>query len=52
MLAAYGRDLVFRTEDPPFFLYRRAGRSGRDVQENVLDTVKRILEDIRGLALT
>ena len=52
MLAPYGRDLVFRTEDPPFFLYRRAGRSGKGAQENILDTVKRILEDIRGLALT
>ena len=51
LLASYGRDLSFRTEDPPYFLYRKAGRSGRAAQENVLDTVRRVLEDIRSLAL-
>ena len=51
LLASYGRDLSFRTEDPPYFLYRKAGRSGRPAQENVLDTVRRVLEDIRSLAL-
>ena len=51
LLASYGRDLSFRTEDPPYFLYRKVGRSGRAAQENVLDTVRRVLEDIRSLAL-
>ena len=51
MLASYGRDLAFRTEDPPYFLYRKAGRSGKNTQEDVLDTVRRVLEDIRSLAL-
>ena len=51
LLASYGRDLSFRTEDPPCFLYRKAGRSGKAAQGNVLDTVRRVLEDIRSLAL-
>ena len=51
LLASYGRDLSFRTEDPPYFLYRKAGWSGKAVQENILDTVRRVLEDIRSLAL-
>ena len=51
LLASYGRDLLFRTEDPPCFLYRKAGKSGKAAQENVLDTVRRVLEDIRSLAL-
>ena len=49
MLAGYGKDLVFRTEEPPYFLYRKLGKSGKDTGESVLDTVRRVLEDIRGL---
>ena len=51
LLSAYGRDLVFRTEDPPYFLYRKAGKSGKTAQENILDTVRGILEDIRSIRL-
>ena len=49
MIAGYGRDLVFRTEEPPYFLYRKLGKSGKDTGESVLETVRRVLEDIRGL---
>lgn len=52
MLAGYGKDLVFRTEEPPYFLYQKKGRSGKDAGESVLDTVRRVLEDIRGIAIS
>ena len=52
MLAGYGKDLVFRTEEPPYFLYRKLGKSGKDTGESVLDTVRRVLEDIRGIAIS
>lgn len=52
MLAGYGRDLVFRTEEPPYFLYQKKGKSGKDTGESVLDTVRRVLEDIRGIAIS
>lgn len=51
MLSSYGRDMSFRTEDPPYFLYRKAGKSGKNVQENILDTVRHVLKDIRSLSL-
>lgn len=51
MLLSYGKDLVFRTEDPPFFLYRKAGRSGKDIRDHILDVVKRVLDDIKSLSL-
>lgn len=51
LLQEYGRDLVFRTEEPPYFLYQKKGRSGRETAENVLDTVKRVLEGIRKLKM-
>ena len=52
MIASYGKDLVFRTEEPPYFLYHKLGKSGKDTGETVLDTVRRVLEDIRGIAIS
>ena len=52
MLQGYGKDLVFRTEEPPYFLYRKLGKRGKDTGESVLDTVRRVLDDIKGLAIS
>ena len=52
MLAGYGKDLVFRTEEPPYFLYQKRGKSGKDTGESVLDTVRRVLESIRDIAIS
>ena len=51
MLNGYGRDLIFRTEEPPCFIYQKKGRSGKDAGASVLDTVRKVLEDIRSLAI-
>ena len=49
LLAAYRNSLVFRTEEPPYFLYQKRGRSGKETAESVLETVKKVLEDIKSL---
>lgn len=48
-LDSYKNDLIFRTEEPPYFLYCRKGRNKKSNTENVLDTVRRILEDLKKL---
>ncbi|WP_306480225.1 transcription-repair coupling factor [Mediterraneibacter sp.] len=49
LLNDYKKDLIFRAEEPPYFLYCKKGRSSKNNSENVLQTVKRILEDLRQL---
>ena len=49
LLEAYKGDLLFRMEDPPFFLYRRKKRGRGDKREDVLEIVKKVLNDIKGL---
>lgn len=46
-LDSYKNDLIFRAEEPPYFLYCRKGRNKKSNTENVLDTVRRILEDLK-----
>ena len=45
----FKNDLIFRAEEPPYFLYCRKGRNKKSNTENVLDTVRRILEDLKKL---
>ena len=49
LLQSYRNDLVFKTEEPPYFLYRKKGRSGKEKGEEVLELLRRVLEDIRSL---
>lgn len=48
-LDSYKNDLIFRAEEPPYFLYCRKGRNKKSNTENVLDIVRRILEDLKKL---
>lgn len=48
-LDSYKNDLIFKAEEPPYFLYCRKGRNKKSNTENVLDTVRRILEDLKKL---
>ena len=48
-LDSYKNDRIFRAEEPPYFLYCRKGRNKKSNTENVLDTVRRILEDLKKL---
>ncbi|CUO76416.1 Transcription-repair-coupling factor [[Eubacterium] contortum] len=49
LLQAYHGSLVFKADTPPYFLYQKKGRSGREKDENVLELVKKVLNDIKGL---
>ena len=49
LLKAYGNSLTFRAEEPPYFRYEKRGRSGKESGEDVLQLLRKILEDIRGL---
>ena len=51
LLASYRNTLTFRAEETPYFLYRKLGRSGKETGESVLDTVRKVLEDIRKLKI-
>ena len=49
LLQSYRNSLVFKTEEPPYFLYRKTGRSGKEKGEDILALLRKILEDIRSL---
>ncbi|MBM6854668.1 transcription-repair coupling factor [Mediterraneibacter glycyrrhizinilyticus] len=49
LLKSYGNSLIFRAEEPPYFRYEKRGRSGKESGEDVLQLLRKILEDIRGL---
>lgn len=49
LLQAYNGNLLFKADTPPYFLYQKKGRSGREKDENVLELVKKVLNDIKGL---
>ena len=49
LLQKYGNTLVFKTEEPPCFVYQKRGRSGKESGEDTLQLLRQILEDIRGL---
>ena len=51
LLQSYRNELVFRAEEPPYFLYKKKGRSGKEKGEDILAFLRRILEDIRSLRL-
>lgn len=49
LLKAYNGSLVFKAETPPYFMYQKKGRSKKSKDEDVLELVKKVLNDIKGL---
>lgn len=49
LLKAYNGSLIFKADTPPYFLYQKKGRSGKSKDEDVLELVKKVLNDIKGL---
>ncbi len=49
LLQSYRNNLIFKAEEPPYFLYRKKGRSGKEKGEDVLEMLRGILEDIGSL---
>lgn len=49
LLKAYNGSLVFKADTPPYFLYQKRGGSKKAKDEDVLELVKKLLNDIKGL---
>lgn len=47
LIRAYGTNLAFRTDTPPYFLYQEKGRGGAKKDAGVLELVKKVLTDIK-----
>lgn len=51
LMKTYRNELVFRAEEPPYFLYQRRNRSKKETSDDVIRTLRQILEDIRSIRL-
>lgn len=49
LLEQYKGALQFKADAPPYFLYEKKGRNKREKDEDILETVKKVLNDIKGL---
>ncbi|MCI9154094.1 transcription-repair coupling factor [Lachnospiraceae bacterium] len=49
LIAAWRGNLVFRAENPPYFIYRKRNKSGKEKDEDILELVKNLLNAIKGL---
>ncbi|MDD2980996.1 MAG: transcription-repair coupling factor [Hespellia sp.] len=49
LLDAYRGELTFKVEENPYFLYQKKNRNAKKKDEDVLELVKKVLNDIKGL---
>lgn len=49
LLQAYKGELTFKVDEPPYFIYKKKGRGKKGKDEAVLEIVKKLLIDIKGL---
>ncbi|MEF9839889.1 MAG: transcription-repair coupling factor [Lachnospiraceae bacterium] len=49
LLKLYKDELTFKIETPPYFLYRKKGHHKNIKEESVIEYVKKVLNDIKGL---
>lgn len=49
LLKVYNGTLTFKADVPPYFLYQKKGRNKKEKDENIIETVKKVLIDIKGL---
>ena len=49
LLDAYHGNLILKTEAAPYFLYQKKGRNKKEKSEDVLELVKKLLNDIKTL---
>lgn len=48
-IAKYRGTLVFKAENPPYFLYQKKGKSTKEKDDSILEVVKMLLNDIKSL---
>ncbi len=49
LITEWRGNLVFKAENPPYFIYRKRNRSGKEKDEDILELVKNLLNAIKGL---
>lgn len=49
LLTQYKGTLTFKTENPPYFIYKKVGKNKREKEEDILGVVKKLLNDIKNL---
>lgn len=49
LIAAWKGELFFKAENPPYFIYRKRNMSRKEKDSEVLELVKKLLNDIKGL---
>lgn len=49
LIQMYGNSLVFKPENPPYFLYQKRGRNKKEKDMDTLELVKKLLNDIKSL---
>lgn len=49
LLNSYQGCLTFKTDTPPYFLYQKKGKNKKEKEAEVLELVKKLLNDIKGL---
>lgn len=49
LIQNYKGDLTFKTETPPYFVYKKGKRNSREKEEDILEIVKKLLNDIKNL---
>ena len=49
LIQSYGDALVFKPENPPYFLYRKKGKNKKEKDADTMELVKKLLNDIKGL---
>ncbi len=51
LLGKYRNSLTFKAEEIPYFMYQKRGKSGKETGESVIETVRKVLEDIRAIKM-
>lgn len=49
LIQSYRGNLSFKTENPPYFIYQKKGKNKKDKDEDILEVVKKLLNDIKSL---
>lgn len=49
LISAYHNTLILKPENPPYFLYQKKGRNKKEKNEDILEVVKKLLNDIKSL---
>lgn len=49
LITKYHGALVFKAENPPYFLYQKKGKSAKEKDDSILEVVKMLLNDIKSL---